>query len=90
MPDQFPDIPWHPEAFRNIAMSHLERAFWLDQARHATMYEAIHGSTGMTEEVKQQRKAIIGIAEKLLEAARDREMDSACEMWKKFRRGDKS
>lgn len=68
-------------------MSHLERAFWLDQARFAVSYEAFHGSIGMSEELKAQRKAIIGIAEKLLEVARDREMDEAVRNWQDFRKG---
>lgn len=85
MPD--PNIPWHPEAFRNIAMSHLERAFWLEQARFAVMYEATHGPEGLSEEVKAQRKAIISLAEKLLEVARDREMDEGVRNWLDYQRG---
>lgn len=84
MPD--PSTPWHPEAFAAISMSALERAFWLDQACHAVAYMIIHSNPpGLTEEQLAQRKAILTIAVRLLEAERNMQMDQAAKNWIDYR-----
>lgn len=72
-----------PEAHVAIGMSAISRAFWLDQASQAIAYEAIHGAPpSLTPEQKQQRTAVLKIAERILLQARDRAMDDATAHWR--------
>lgn len=75
----------YPEAYQAIAESGFARAFWLSQSVHAVKYEAIHGEPpGLSDEQKQQRKAILTITAGILENARDREMTTAMKDWQTY------
>lgn len=77
----------HPEAYKHIATNAVSRAFWLDQARFAVMYESIHGAPpDATPEQKAQRKALLDLVAGILAAASDREMDKACADWLNYQR----
>ncbi len=74
---------FHAEAHQAVASSSLERAFWLDQAAHAVLYESIHGAPpNLTPQQVNQRAAILNIARDILCAARNRELDASVREWK--------
>ena len=65
----------YPEAFKAIGNAELSRAFWLEQAAYAVMYEGIHGEgapPNMSEEQVAQRKVMLEVAQKILIGASER------------------
>jgi hypothetical protein len=81
-----PRTPWNAEAFAALAMSHLARAFWADQAAFAISMTAVHSNpSDLSETQLAQRKAILSIASKIMIAERDKAMDEACGQWRDYR-----